>query len=216
MRVFFFCARSSSLSVQIFVHCQAILHIFPKLLSACVVVLDNNKEENMGSSSSSVQPSKEEWNTFVIIYAVSTVVLFMKYSMSLVYASNTGNHPSEDKQFQLPPPPEDIRRRERQFANDMENIPFHMAIFWAAFNVQNYANATGNGGRDGTLALSCLFLIYTLARCLFTICYIGSYQPWRTITYMMGTLSVLTTAAFLIYSAVGLDMTKVYPGSGIA
>ena len=169
----------------------------------------------MGTSTSSVQPSKEEWNTFVIIYAVSTVCLFIKYSMSLVYASNTGNHPSEDKQFQLPAPPEDIRRRERQFANDMENIPFHMSIFWAAFIVQNFANATGNGGRDGTLALSCLFLIYTLARCLFTICYIGSFQPWRTITYMMGTLSVLTTGAFLIYSAVELDMTKVFPNAGV-
>ena len=90
-----------------------------------------------------------------------------------------------------------------------------MSIFWAAFIVQNFANATGSGGRDGTLALSCLFLIYTLARSLFTICYIGSFQPWRTITYMMGTLSVLTTGAFLIYSAVELDMTKVFPNAGV-
>ena len=170
----------------------------------------------MGSDySASTQPSAEEWNIFVIIYAASTVALFIKYSMSLVYASNTGNHPSEDKQFNLPPPPEDIRRRERQFANDMENIPFHLAIFWAAFIIQNFANASGTGGRDGTIALSTLILAYTFSRAMFTICYIFTLQPWRTIFYMIASFSVVTTAAFLMYSAVMLDMTKVFPGAGI-
>jgi hypothetical protein len=56
--------------------------------------------------------------------------------------------------FPLPPPPKDLLRRERQFLNDLENIPFHMVIFWAAFLIQNFQNASGNGGKIGTLALS--------------------------------------------------------------
>lgn len=170
----------------------------------------------MGSSTSTEQPSRDEWNILIIAYAVSTTVLFLKYSISLVYASNTGNHPSEDKQFNLPPPPEDIRRRERQFANDMENIPFHLALFWAAFIVQNFANASGNGGRDGTLALTVLFSVYTFSRVMFTIAYIYTLQPWRTIFYMTATFSAVITSAFLIYSAVAVDMTKVFPNAGIA
>ena len=78
-------------------------------------------------SNLSVSPTADEWNNLVKIYAVSTAVLFLKYTVSLFYAANSGNHPSEDKIFLLPPPPEDIRRRERQFLNDMENIPVHLA-----------------------------------------------------------------------------------------
>lgn len=48
-------------------------------------------------ASATVQPSADEWNTMIIAYAASTLALFIKYKMSLVYASNTGNHPSEDK-----------------------------------------------------------------------------------------------------------------------
>ena len=161
------------------------------------------------------QPSKYEWNSLVIIYAISTAILYMKYSWSLVYAANIDKHLPEDAMMKFPPPASNIQRRERQFVNDHENIPFHLPIFWAAFIVQNYSNATGNGGRDGTIALSCLILIYTLARTLYTIFYNFALQPWRTVCFVISNLAVGTTTAILIYSAVLLDMTKVFPNSGI-
>ena len=166
---------------------------------------------------STPQPSKEQWNALVIIYAISTVWLYFKYFLSAVYAVNTGNHPAEDMPLlNLPPVPSNILRRERQFANDLENIPFHMAIFWAAFIVQNFANATGNGGRDGTLALSCLIVIYTVVRTFYTIFYCYAIQPFRTLFYVLGTWCIIATMAILIYSAVTLDMTKVFPFAGVA
>jgi len=163
------------------------------------------------SASASTQPSSDEWNTMVIAYAASTLALFVKYMMSLIYASNTGHHPSEDKDYQLPPPPEDIVRRERQFSNDLENIPMHLIVFWAAFIIQILVNASGNGGRNGTLALTVLVITYAASRCLFTICYVFSAQPWRTICWVISTLSVITAACFLMYSAVELDITAVFP-----
>lgn len=155
-------------------------------------------------------PSNNEWNNLVKIYAVASVVLFLKYTISLFYAANSDNHPSEDKMFLLPPPPSDLLRRERQFVNDMENIPIHMAIFWAAFIVQNFQNASGNGGRIGTLGLSALIIIYVLSRVFFTICYVRAIQPFRTLFYIMGTLSVLIACGFLIYSSIQLDMASAF------
>lgn len=161
-------------------------------------------------SNLSVSPTADEWNNLVKIYAVSTAVLFLKYTVSLFYAANSGNHPSEDKIFLLPPPPEDIRRRERQFLNDMENIPVHLAVFWAAFVLQTMQNATGNGGRTGTLALSALMIIYVVSRCLFTVCYIRAIQPFRTVFYILGTASVFVACGFLLNSAMQIDVSTLF------
>ena len=173
-------------------------------------------ETVVNMSTNTPQPTKAQWNSLAIIYAVSTAWLFFKYFLSAVYAVNADNHPEEDSIIYVPPIPSNIRRRERQFANDMENIPLHMAIFWAAFIVQNFANASGNGGRDGTIALSCLIVIYTFVRTLFTLFYCYGIQPFRTLCFVLGTCSVITTLAILIYSAVQLDMTKVFPFAGVA
>lgn len=160
---------------------------------------------------SDTTPSSEEWNNFIRIYAVSTVAIFTKYTLSLFYAANSGNHPTEDKMFLLPPQPDDIRRRERQFLNDMENIPVHLAIFWAAFIIQNLQNAGGSGGRNGTLALSILFLIYTISRALFTACYIHGIQPFRTIFYILGTSCVIAACICLIHASIQIEMDDFYP-----
>lgn len=160
---------------------------------------------------SNAPPSSEEWNNFIRIYAVSTVVIFTKYTLSLFYAANSGNHPAEDKIFLLPIQPEDIRRRERQFLNDMENIPVHLAIFWAAFIIQNLQNAGGSGGRNGTLALSISFLIYTISRALYTLCYIHGIQPFRTIFYILGTSCVIAACICLIYASTQIEMDDFYP-----
>lgn len=158
-------------------------------------------------------PSPDEWNNLVKIYAVLTVVIFVKYTISLFYAANSGNHPSEDKIFLLPPQPGDVARRERQFLNDMENIPVHLAVFYAAFIMQTLQNASGRGGKIGTVALTALFLMYTMCRMLFTICYIHSIQPFRTIFYILGTFTVCATCINLIHSSYNIDMSAVFPSS---
>lgn len=150
-------------------------------------------------------PSADEWNSFIRIYAVCTSIIFVKYTLSLFYAANSTNHPTEDKMFLLSPPPEDIRRMERQFLNDMENIPVHLAVFWAAFILQNMQNSGGIGGRTGTLTLSAIFILYTVCRVLFTVCYIMAIQPFRTVFYMLGTFSAVTAAGCMLFASFQVD-----------
>jgi uncharacterized MAPEG superfamily protein len=162
------------------------------------------------STSSISSPSVDEWNNLIKMYAVATAAIFVKYCFSLFYAANSAYHPDEDKAFLMVTQPEDARRRERQFVNDMENIPVHLSMFWAAFIIQNLQNASGNGGRNGTLCLSALILIYALSRTIFTVCYIRAIQPFRTIFYVVATMSVFGACMCLIIASFQVDMSQVF------
>lgn len=161
-------------------------------------------------NSSMSSPSIDEWNNLIRMYAVATVAIFVKYCFSLFYAANSAYHPDEDKAFLMVAQPEDARRRERQFVNDMENIPVHLSMFWAAFIIQNLQNASGTGGRNGTLCLSALILVYAISRTIFTVCYIRALQPFRTIFYIVATASALGACACLIIASFQVDMGLIY------
>lgn len=90
------------------------------------------------------------------------------------------------------------------FANELENVPFHVSIFILAFIVQNVANLSANWDSTsyyGTLALSALYVIYAGLRVIYTICYLFALQPFRTISFVLSQLVVQTTVAILLYSA---------------
>ncbi len=105
------------------------------------------------------------------------------------------------------PASDDIaKRRFRQAANDVENIPWNMVVYWAAFGVQNLLNLTSNSkGQSGTRALTALIIIYTIARCMYTVCYLLSLQPFRSITFLIGALSTWAAAAVLMYASSQID-----------
>lgn len=150
-------------------------------------------------------PSPEEWNTMFRAFALCSLFLFTKYFAILIYAANLKNHPPEDKPLFGDDTPPDIEKRQRVFANDLENIPFNVALFWGAFIVQNFANMSGHG-KNETRALTVLFIIYCVARFLFTICYVFSFQPWRTILFFVGNCAVGAVSIVSVISAFNVDV----------
>jgi uncharacterized MAPEG superfamily protein len=137
----------------------------------------------------------------------------VKYQVSQWIGVNPENHPLEDEKLlqNLPDASEDTKKRRwRQAANDTENIPWNMVVFWAAFFVQNLLNFSflQNDGKNGTRALTALIIIYTCARCMFTICYLMALQPFRSITFFMGALATWVAAAILVYDTSQLDTTN--------
>ena len=145
------------------------------------------------------------------VYAICTTVIFFKYIFSQVYGANFNNHPKEDTdKFGEMPVAEDIKRRERTFANDMENIPFDMGIFWAAFVLQSFAIISRNTGME-TLTITVLIIIYTGSRVIYTICYVCALQPYRTIAWILARLAVVITACVMISSAFKVNFQVILP-----
>lgn len=105
--------------------------------------------------------------------AVSTLPLFNFFLLST----------DEDSSVMNQSIPDDVKRRERQFLNDVESIPMHMAIFILAFVIQTLCNAT-KAGRNGTIGLCVLYTVYGASRYLFTICYVLRLQVWHRIIRM--------------------------------
>jgi len=108
--------------------------------------------------------------------------------------------------------PPDIKRRMRVFVNDLENIPFHTAIFWSAFIVQNFANLNGKSiGQRETVALTALIAIYTGLRMSYTLCYVFALQPFRSICYLLANCAVGAAAIVAINSSFSLDTGNFLP-----
>lgn len=148
------------------------------------------------------------------VYAITSLILLVKYFVTIMYASNPDDHPEEDAQFIDMKAPPDIKRRVRTAVNDMENIPMHFVVFWAAFIVQNYSNASGKGQNE-TVALTCLIMIYTGFRGLYTLCYVFALQPWRSIAFMLSQMAVFATAIILVVSSFQVDMSIIFPNISI-
>jgi uncharacterized MAPEG superfamily protein len=147
-------------------------------------------------------------NQLTQTYAICSLFMFLKYFFCLIYGANWSNHPPEDtEKLGDRPVPEDIKRRERCFLNDVENIPLHLVLFWAAYLVCFLALSSGKGEEEA-LGLLILFAIYTGSRTLYTICYIFGLQPWRTIVFGIANLSVVTSCCMLISLAFKMDGSK--------
>ena len=151
------------------------------------------------------QPNSKEWNNFVRSFATCFAALYFKYWLCLVLSVDPENHPDEDQGLLAPPPLEDAHRKKRMFANDMENIPIHMAIFAMAFMVQYVLNTQPNKGQNGTRALNNLIIIYTVCRYLYTIFYFFKLQPCRTIAFLLAQLTIFATLIVMIISACEYD-----------
>jgi uncharacterized MAPEG superfamily protein len=143
------------------------------------------------------------------VYAISSLILLVKYFVTIMYATNPDDHPEEDAPYITGKAPPDIKRRTRTAMNDLENLPMHLGIFWAAFVVQNYCNASGKG-QEETVALTCLIMIYTGFRGLYTLCYVFALQPLRTLSFIASQLAVLATSIILVVAAFKVDMTAIY------
>ena len=103
--------------------------------------------------------------------------------------------------------PGDMLRRNRVFANDIENIPLHTAILWGAFIVQCFSNMSGHGEVE-TKMLTVLICLYSFFRLTHTLCYANSIQPYRSISFMMANFVVMFTCAVLVKSSFNVDTDK--------
>lgn len=160
-------------------------------------------------------PTGHQFNVLIQAYSICTMILFIKWFVALMGSAESANHPSEDEKYigkVAEPEAAVLFRRKRVFANDMENIPINLTIFWAAFLLQyvlNFQRSSAgllNSGAEGTLGLTILICVYTGCRVLFHICYLYSLQPFRTIFFILGNLSTATVACFLIAAAGQINM----------
>ena len=64
--------------------------------------------------------------------------------------------------------------------------------------------AAGFGLQDSAFGLaSVLFVVFTLARLLHTATYVAEMQPWRSIFYEVGQVSLVVTTILLLVNLLG-------------
>lgn len=162
------------------------------------------------------RPTSSEWRNMMYAYVACTLLLAIKYQICQFIGANPENHPPEDKALlgNVPDVAEETKkRRARQAANDVENIPGNLVVFWAALYVQNLLNfdTPQDDGQNGTRALSAMIIIYTLSRMMYTVCYLASLQPFRSIFFIIGALSTWIAAAIMMYSVTQIDAGDYFP-----
>jgi uncharacterized MAPEG superfamily protein len=152
-------------------------------------------------------PSSDDQEFMYRAYAVCSLVLLLKYVYVVATAANPMDHPSEDvEKLNLKlEEPKDLKRNQRCQANDIENIPVHYGIFVFGLLIQGVCNATGNGNTQCSL-ITYLFIIYTIARVCYTVCYKLALQPFRTIFFALALFSVLINACVIVSSAFAIDI----------
>jgi glutathione S-transferase len=137
-------------------------------------------------------------NAFQITY-VCAVALFLKFTATIFIQGgkrfSSGSRPPEDENLGPSDAPtqsygtgiepvdanariEDLRWQ-RITSNDLENIPFALIISFASLQYP------GN-----EIFHSIAIVVFTVSRILHTICYAYALQPWRTLFWFTGLLSV--------------------------
>lgn len=153
--------------------------------------------------SSPAIPNYTQINQMFQCYSICTLIIWTKYVISQFIGTNYEHHPKEDTEHFLETMQkvqEDVKRKERTFLNDLENLPIDLLIFWAAFIVEVFAFMSGSKS-DEALALMILFSIYCFSRIAFTFCYYFAWQPYRTIMFFIAKLATACAACVLISSA---------------
>lgn len=152
-------------------------------------------------------PTSNSWNALFQIYSICTLILFLLYEFCIFTSVNPENRPQEDheklEKFLITPP--NLKRKERIHANNLENLPFNVLIFWMALLVQNYANMNNHGANE-TNALKVLFITYTVSRVFYVVAYRFALQPWRSLIFTVGLASVLGAAILMVISAFYIDI----------
>lgn len=129
-------------------------------------------------------------------YAIAAVLLFLKMLAISVYQ---GFHRIGKMTFKTP---EDaafvgrraaneelpqVQRAARAWSNDVENIPIFLGLAVAYIWV----------GAAPNLAVW-LFMTFTGARYVHTVCYLAELQPWRTVAYAIGVVCMLIMCVLIL------------------
>jgi len=135
-----------------------------------------------------------------LLMAFNTLFVFLLNFFGLFKASDPTNHPAEDSAIGV----DDSKREEhakrieeqgvdrwtRISANQLENFPIHLFVFWGA------ASISGN-----LAAISYCFTAYATFRFLFVICYLNGIQPFRTFSFVFSQFSVVVAIVIAVSTA---------------
>ena len=134
------------------------------------------------------------------MYALTAIVLTLKMSAISIMqgraraAARKSVNPEDAKMFGgevSPVEPEPVQRANRAWRNDLENIPIFLIL--AGIYVAAGLSATA-------FVIYCvLFMIVRIAH---TICYLNAIQPWRTIMFTVGALTMLVMMIQLLVRVV--------------
>jgi len=73
-----------------------------------------------------------------------------------------------------------VERASKAWRNDLENIPIFLIIAW----IYVYAGLSARA-----FVIYCV--VFMIARIIHTICYLNAIQPWRTVAFTVGALTML-------------------------
>src|SRR5579875_4049430 len=134
------------------------------------------------------------------MYAITTIVLALKMS-AIAFVQGRARtsagvfiNPEDAAAFggkAAAEEPEIVQRAARAWRNDLENIPIFLILAWI------YVAA----GLSLT-AFIVYCIIFMVCRIGHTICYLNSIQPWRTIFFTVGALTMLALIVHLFIGVV--------------
>ena len=143
-------------------------------------------------------PTYDAWNRMFQVFAVSEFLLLCKYFVTLIIAINPEDHPDEDKQiFARMHKPANIHLRQSLASDEVAHVPTHLVIFLAAFVVQNFCNASGNGATE-TVVLTCLIVAYAFFRCLFTFLSYFLLHTYQNIAFVCSNIVLFAAAVLML------------------
>lgn len=127
--------------------------------------------------------------TLLRMYALTAIVLSLKMAaISVVQGSTRAKsgifvNPEDARTFGVKEAPAEapmVDRAAKAWRNDLENIPIFLILAWI------YVSA---GLSAAAFVVYCI--IYMLARIAHTVCYLKGLQPYRTISFTIGTIVML-------------------------
>jgi glutathione S-transferase len=133
------------------------------------------------------------------VYAITAIILTLKMAaISVVQGRGRVSagifvNPEDARTFgarQAPEEAEVVQRAARAWHNDLENIPIFLILAWI------YVTA---GLSTAAFVIYCA--VFVLARIAHTICYLNSIQPWRTVAFTVGAVTML---ALMIHLLIGV------------
>lgn len=133
--------------------------------------------------------------SLVHLFALCVLVLFIKMLAISCYQGffrlrhRAFSNPEDAGFFQRPAIAQElapVSRAAKAWANDLENIPLFFVLGGLCLALDTNAAAT-----------ACLFGLFTVARVLHTLLYLGRRQPWRTLAYGVGLACLLGLAGLI-------------------
>jgi len=134
------------------------------------------------------------------MYAITAIVLALKMAaISIVQgrvrlSAGIFTNPEDAKRFggqQASAEVPMVERASKAWRNDLENIPIFLIIAWI------YVAA---GLSVGAFVIYCI--VFMVARIIHTICYLNAIQPWRTIAFTVGALTMLALIIHIFVAVV--------------